>query len=140
MSEYFNTTMVNKNRPGFITNTLEVIVLVMFMLALVAGVEYFYKHYTIHVTPRVSENKTVNNVESFNNRNTNNNEVEFEPVPVDCVVSPDKWTDWSHCTKTCGGGTSTRKRIITQLAQHGGLPCPTDNDMSETRACNTHAC
>ena len=56
-------------------------------------------------------------------------------MPVNCQVSA--WSDWSMCSKTCGGGTQTRTRMVTQPPMNGGTACPA---LSETRACNTQAC
>jgi hypothetical protein len=56
-------------------------------------------------------------------------------MPVNCEVGP--WTEWSMCSKACGGGTQMRTRMVTQQPMNGGRPCP---PLSETRACNTQAC
>jgi thrombospondin type 1 repeat protein len=57
------------------------------------------------------------------------------PKPIDCVVSD--WTDWSKCSKDCGGGTQQRTRKVSTPAQNGGAGCP---DLSETRPCNELPC
>ena len=57
------------------------------------------------------------------------------PVPKNCV--PSAWTDWSTCTKTCGGGIQTRNRLILEPAVNGGT-C--NIETTETQACNTEAC
>jgi len=54
---------------------------------------------------------------------------------VDCKVSD--WSDWSMCSKTCGGGTQTRKRVVTQYPCANGDKCPA---LTETRNCNTDTC
>ena len=60
---------------------------------------------------------------------------QHEGQPVDCVLGP--WLAWSQCTEPCGGGTSTRERVIEVQAACGGSPCgPT----SETSPCNTDPC
>ncbi|MBY0263393.1 MAG: hypothetical protein K2Q20_13680, partial [Phycisphaerales bacterium] len=55
--------------------------------------------------------------------------------PVDCVVSP--WSDWSPCTRQCGGGIEVRNRVIVTPASNGGQPCP---ELQEARTCNTQPC
>lgn len=59
----------------------------------------------------------------------------FQP-PQDCVVG--SWSEWSQCTKTCGGGQHVRLRGVHQAARHGGLPC--DEDLAVTRPCATQPC
>jgi hypothetical protein len=54
---------------------------------------------------------------------------------VDCQVS--SWSDWSSCSKPCGGGQRTRTRTVTQQAQNGGRACPA---LQEVEACNTQQC
>jgi hypothetical protein len=56
--------------------------------------------------------------------------------PVDCKVS--EWTGWTECSVMCGGGTRSRTRRISTMAQHGGQICPGENSISE--ACNTQNC
>ena len=56
-------------------------------------------------------------------------------VPIDCEY---KWSDWSPCSKTCGGGTQTRNIIITKYPQDFGKSCP-DNSV-ETQTCNSSPC
>jgi len=53
----------------------------------------------------------------------------------DCQVS--EWSDWSACTKTCGGGTRIRTRVVNTPATNGGKECPA---LNETEVCNTQAC
>jgi len=59
----------------------------------------------------------------------------YEPDPVDCVVSA--WGLFSDCDASCGTGSQTRTRTVTQLPAHGGASCPA---LSETVACNTEDC
>lgn len=60
----------------------------------------------------------------------------LRPCPIDCVVS--SWEPWTTCTKTCGGGVTSRKRHILQPPVHGGKACVTPE--VDTQACNTHTC
>eukprot|EP00658_Telonema_sp_P-2_P043147 TRINITY_DN3109_c0_g1_i1.p1 TRINITY_DN3109_c0_g1~~TRINITY_DN3109_c0_g1_i1.p1 ORF type:complete len:956 (-),score=107.58 TRINITY_DN3109_c0_g1_i1:230-3097(-) len=53
----------------------------------------------------------------------------------DCTVSP--WTEWSPCTKKCGGGVQARARNVTQPAVATGSECPA---LDETRGCGTEGC
>ena len=47
------------------------------------------------------------------------------------------WGAYTTCTKSCGGGTKTRKRVCNgQL--NGGKPCP--GSAVEIVKCNTQAC
>jgi hypothetical protein len=57
------------------------------------------------------------------------------PCPVHCETSD--WTDWGACTKTCGSGTTTRTRAVTQHATFGGTACP---NLEESLACNASPC
>ena len=56
-------------------------------------------------------------------------------VLVDCI-----WTDWTwgSCSKTCGGGTQSGTRAISQAAKNGGNDCT--GSSTTTRSCNPHAC
>eukprot|EP00929_Paragymnodinium_shiwhaense_P050191 TRINITY_DN25294_c0_g2_i1.p1 TRINITY_DN25294_c0_g2~~TRINITY_DN25294_c0_g2_i1.p1 ORF type:complete len:1607 (+),score=365.13 TRINITY_DN25294_c0_g2_i1:131-4951(+) len=54
----------------------------------------------------------------------------------DCALSA--WSDWSQCTRSCGGGQRDRKRHITHPPAHGGKPC--DDVISATEACHTQHC
>jgi len=44
------------------------------------------------------------------------------PCPVHCQVSA--WTNYSPCTKTCGGGWKVRSRQVLHHAESGGFKCP----------------
>ena len=48
-----------------------------------------------------------------------------------------EWNQWTVCSKTCGGGTTTRSRGKVP-AQNGGKEC--EGKSSETKACNTKPC
>lgn len=55
---------------------------------------------------------------------------------VDCKVSD--WSAWGVCNRSCGGGTQSRTRTITQQPGPGGAACP--SNLTETRPCNTQIC
>ena len=54
---------------------------------------------------------------------------------VNCEMND--WGAWSDCSKTCGGGTTTRSRTVKVQARNGGNSCPTT---SESASCNTQPC
>jgi hypothetical protein len=60
----------------------------------------------------------------------------LKECPVDCKLGG--WGPWSGCSKTCGGGTRTRPRIVETQPAHGGKAC--EGPMVETQACNAHHC
>jgi hypothetical protein len=55
--------------------------------------------------------------------------------PVDCEVSD--WSEWSDCSKECGGGVETRTRTVLKEAKKGGEACPV---LTESRNCNQTEC
>ena len=55
--------------------------------------------------------------------------------PIDCEGD---WSDWSACSKACGGGEQTRTFTTFTPAKHGGKACP--NPTTERQGCNTQAC
>ena len=54
---------------------------------------------------------------------------------VDCSVGA--WSAWSSCTRSCGGGLTSRTRRETSAASCGG-GCP--YHFKETKICNTQCC
>ena len=52
-----------------------------------------------------------------------------------------EWSEWSTCSKECGGGTQKRNRTYTP-AKYGGIDLSLDerNNIVENRECNTHNC
>jgi hypothetical protein len=60
---------------------------------------------------------------------------EDSPCPEDCTVTD--WNGWSQCTKSCGGGTQTKRRYITNAGSLGGKDCP---ELSEWRTCGQQSC
>ena len=57
------------------------------------------------------------------------------PSPQPCQVG--KWKDWSDCSKTCGGGKTTRTRE-KEVEESNGGECAFD--LIEEKSCQTHAC
>lgn len=57
--------------------------------------------------------------------------------PVDCEWGV--WDVWSLCSRTCGGGQTTRHREFEREASAGGKSCKGKSTM-ETKACNTGEC
>ena len=56
------------------------------------------------------------------------------PCSNDCVVSD--WSEWSHCSETCGGHVGRQLRM-RHLVAHGDN-CPYNNtDLTETRNCSS---
>ena len=70
--------------------------------------------------------------EQTQDRSLNNN---YSPpyIPGDGGCDVSKWGSWSQCTKTCGGGTKSRSRSVTQE----GADCPL---LSSTDECNRQEC
>ncbi|XP_061442295.1 thrombospondin type-1 domain-containing protein 7A isoform X3 [Rhineura floridana] len=64
------------------------------------------------------------------------------PCPKDCVLST--WSGWSSCSHTCSGktteGKQMRARSILAYAGEGGIQCPNNSMLQETRNCNEHPC
>ena len=61
-----------------------------------------------------------------------------ESCPIDCVGS---WsTEWSQCSKTCGGGERTKTFTITTPAAHSGVGCEKQTGDQMTEPCNTDPC
>jgi hypothetical protein len=56
--------------------------------------------------------------------------------PEDCELND--WTDWSVCSKTCGGGEHLRTRTVTKYPAHGGKQC--SHSIEEVVECNRHSC
>lgn len=56
------------------------------------------------------------------------------PALKHCIMTP-----WEHglCSKTCGGGTQTARRKITQQPANGGIPC---GALEKVVGCNEQIC
>merc|ERR1711871_1519563 len=61
-------------------------------------------------------------------------ELEAE-TPVDCEMGA--WGGYSRCSKSCGGGTKTKKRSIIKQSRHGGTKC---GKTTRTVKCNMKSC
>ena len=57
------------------------------------------------------------------------------PRPRDCIVG--EWSEWSQCSKGCGGGKRTATRQVLYPAKFGGNECPV---LEMTQVCNTQPC
>jgi len=51
---------------------------------------------------------------------------------------PTEWSEWSQCSKSCGGGTRTKTRECVNQRDPSGNPCQVDLD--ETETCNNNPC
>jgi len=77
---------------------------------------------------QITRTRQVTDFRSGTGQGCNENTVETAPCranpvcpTVDCAWGV--WTQWSECTKTCGGGRSGRNRPIAQHPLHGGKEC-----------------
>ena len=55
--------------------------------------------------------------------------------PTGCVMSA--WSVFGACSSTCGAGTQKRVRQVAESAHHGGIACPSTEEM---RACDSGPC
>ena len=55
--------------------------------------------------------------------------------PTDCHVS--EFSEWTPCSRSCGGGRQERTRGVSLQPVFGGAPCAA---LAEDRACNTELC
>jgi hypothetical protein len=69
------------------------------------------------------------------NHNTHNG-TRACPARNDCQVSA--WEPWGKCSKVCGGGVHSRKRLVVTPASYGGALCPTLHERDVP--CNTQVC
>jgi hemicentin len=60
-----------------------------------------------------------------------------QPCPINCMG---KWSDFSSCSSTCGGGTQARTFSVTMKEQHGGQACPAQDGKSESQTCADKPC
>jgi hypothetical protein len=56
-------------------------------------------------------------------------------VTEECLLTP--WSEFSQCSADCGGGTSTRTRMVVSMGSGNGTECEAT---SESVACNTQSC
>jgi len=70
--------------------------------------------------------------------NTDTQQCNTQPCPIDCVASD--WSDFDACSNPCGGtGVHTRTKPIIKPAQFGGVDCSADS-MRDVAPCNTMPC
>ena len=50
-------------------------------------------------------------------------------------ISLSVWGNWGYCSNTCGKGTRTRQRTVTDPPNCGGAPYSCDKPLSETQSC-----
>mmetsp|Transcript_93384 Transcript_93384/g.301864 ORF Transcript_93384/g.301864 Transcript_93384/m.301864 type:complete len:451 (-) Transcript_93384:97-1449(-) len=63
----------------------------------------------------------------------------MEPCALDCTLGD--WTDWSSCSRACGGGLELRRRNVEELAEGGGhCPAAADHERLLQRICNEEPC
>ena len=60
----------------------------------------------------------------------------YKLLTVDCKWS--SYTEWSDCSKSCGGGTKTSNRTILQSPINGGQECV--GTALKTDTCNLDPC
>lgn len=126
-------------KTPFLTNALESFVVASFVVAIMVGILYAFANYKVNILPITKQTDKSNPKKVLFLRSENATD-KFEQVPVDCEVSNDMWNSWSNCSKTCGGGTRTRNKVITQLAKFGGKECPDQKTLTETVGCNKQLC
>lgn len=52
-----------------------------------------------------------------------------------------RWSSWTRCTKSCGGGIQQRtRRCNNPRPENGGRDCSVLGPAREERSCNTHKC
>merc|ERR1711915_560378 len=56
---------------------------------------------------------------------------------LDCKIG--EWSKWSSCSMSCGGGQSSRHRIIMQEPRFGGKSCDS-SELVAVKACNEQDC
>merc|ERR1719408_965736 len=59
----------------------------------------------------------------------------MQPCPIDCLMGD--WSEYSACSKDCGGGIMTRSRLVVTEAEHGGEAC---GELVDPVQCNVEAC
>ena len=64
------------------------------------------------------------------------------PPQVDVDGGYTQWSNWTVCSKTCGGGSKSRKRTCTNPKPQGnGQPCyPSLGEAEENEKCNDKKC
>ena len=57
--------------------------------------------------------------------------------PINCKVGPWQYLNASPCSLSCGTGSQTVRRAVTQLARHNGAACPA---LEKSVPCNQQPC
>ena len=56
------------------------------------------------------------------------------------VACKGEWSEWSKCSKSCGGGVKTRYYKIDKLSRYNGEMCEGKNGERQVESCNTQSC
>ena len=58
-----------------------------------------------------------------------------------CVVPCDgRFSPWTACDESCGGGTRQRLFFVSEAAENGGEPCEREDGFTESEKCNEQPC
>lgn len=60
----------------------------------------------------------------------------FGHLCIDCQTTA--WSKWGTCSKLCDGGVHKRYRVVSNVPNLCGKPCP--KNLEDARACNTEKC
>jgi len=63
-------------------------------------------------------------------------ECNADACPIDCIV--EVASEWTKCSRACGGGQQSQMWIIVKEAENGGSECP--RNLVRARSCNEQAC